>query len=100
MRRSSSSTSLAVPSLSRLVVPFLLLFVLAAPANAMEKCDSPLKVLVTGSFLPAPIQNLGPHLDNPAGESRLDVKIRIAPAPPGTNAASTQPMPGSGKPYP
>ncbi|KAJ1484711.1 hypothetical protein T484DRAFT_1796227, partial [Baffinella frigidus] len=45
----SSSTSLAVPSLSRLVVPFLLLFVLAAPANAMEKCDSPLKVLVTGA---------------------------------------------------
>ena len=55
MRRSSSFIRLAVPSLSRLVVPFLLLLVhLAAPANAMEECDAPLKVLVTGTLMPTP----------------------------------------------
>ena len=55
MSRSTSFIRLAVPSLSRLGVPVLLLLVhLAAPANAMEECDAPLKVLVTGTLLPTP----------------------------------------------
>ena len=58
MSRSSSFIRLAIPSLSRLVVPFLLLVLhLAATANAMEECDAPLKVLVTGTLMPTPNLN-------------------------------------------